>query len=180
MRPPIDLPGCTCTVIYPAGIFGLERFEQIAYERFASNAFRESVNGLARRSLPVQLSVAFEESLNYPAWGINCSVSSSGIPRNQFRIHIPELLPTTLAIMAHTLRSIFVNPAAVISLNGEIQILANHLSLTAGTYKRKGLSSAIRAGFEIASMSHYSLQESADLFDALIYLIVNHEIGHIY
>lgn len=184
MRDPIDVPGFTLQVKYPASIYSLERHEIIPYERFASNVFRDCVQELKERHLPLNVIVSFapEESTS-PAWAINCSVSTKSALSSEFNIETPEMLPCILMVFSHFISPHFRSSCTsqvVSELSEDIQRFFDCCSAGAIAYKRNGLASAIRTTYKSASLDFASVQKCMDDYDILSYLISNHEVAHIY
>ena len=191
MRTPINLPGLTAKVIYPASIFSLERHENIPYERFAYNVFREAISALGEKNLPLEFVVEFPFStVSYPAWEVNCSVlaekHSSG-SLNKVIVQPPELLPTILFIFSacigqhlfsDTGRDLCVKDPSL--LNGYIQHFFDTASQLVSIYRTQGMASAIRTTYESIGVDFNAAKESFDYFDSLSFLIANHEVAHIY
>lgn len=129
--------------------------------------------------------VSFERPLTYPAWIINCSVSAVGTPPNRFTINVPELLPHILTLFAHLVAPEVIsrtskNELRKVALHASIQQFCDAASEATKAYKEAGLASAIRTGSQKSNLTFWAFEAIADHVDSLTYLIVNHEIGHIY
>jgi len=191
MRPPINLYGFTSEVIYPSSIFSLERHENLPYERFAYNVFREAISALDKNTLPLKLAVEFLSSSEAcPGWEVNCSVraekSSSG-NFDRIVIQSPELLPTLLLMFSVCIgRHLFSEEGRVLCLKdpnlltAHIQRFFDSASSVVRAYRTQGLASAIRTGYEFLGINFSIVDKSIDCFDSLSYLIANHEVAHIH
>ena len=182
MRDPINVPGFTFEVIYPSSIYSLERQEIIPYERFAADVFRDCVQELNQRHLQPHVIGSFD-TMEIPAWVINCSVRGETRSATRFVIETPEMLPCMLAIFSHIISPHFRSEATssdTSDLRGSIQRFFDSGSAAVRAYKAQGLASAIRKAYEVARLDFGSFQQCVDDFDILAYLIANHEVAHIY
>jgi hypothetical protein len=85
------------TVIYPSGLFSLERDEVFPYERFASNVLDLGIEMLDAKGLSKELVIDFTQpEVNFAPWLINASVEAvldaSGTTTG-YRFRTPKLLP---------------------------------------------------------------------------------------
>jgi hypothetical protein len=188
MRAPIDLPGFTLEVVYPSSIYSLERHENIAYERFAHNVFRESVCALTERHIPPHVVVSFVPvRVEYPAWVINCRVKHEAAAGSRFIVECPEMLPCMLLLFAHIVAPHLGNDERFSSpsdqrteISAFIQHFIDCASAAVRAFKSHGLASAIRTAHDTSSLDMPAMEMCFDDFDALAYLIANHEVAHIY
>ncbi len=186
-----ELYGFTCEVIYPSFIFLLERYENLPYERFAYNVFREALSALDQKILPAKLVVEFvSSSESCPGWAINCSVRaeecSNSIP-NRIIVQSPELLPTLLLMFSVCIgRKLFSDKGRVSYVKdpglliSNIQYFFDSGSALVRSYRSEGAASAIRTGYESLGIDMGTVEQSMDHFDTLSYLIANHEVAHIH
>lgn len=187
LRPPIDLPGCTLEVVYPASVYSLERHENFAYERFAHNVFRESVCALTDRHLPPRVTVSFvPTTIRYPAWFINCGVKHDTTPGSRVVVESPQMLPPLLLLFAHVVAPHLRDEARSPGSDHRAEIrdiilrFGDFASEAVRAFKSRGLASAVRAAHDISSLDLPAIEDCADDFDMLSYLIANHEVAHIY
>lgn len=179
MRDPIDLPGFTTEVVYPASIFSLERHENVSYERFAYNVFREAITALQLEGLPVRLIVRFAPSGQLPAWAINAALRRDPSKPNALTVEIPELLPTMLMLFTKIVSPHF-GAADPKELRASIQSFADIASSAVRDYRDIGIAGATRRCFTTAEISFPDAFGAMERFDALTFLIANHEVAHIY
>jgi hypothetical protein len=148
----------------------------------AFNVFREAIHSLTERHLPAQLRVHFAPSQKIPAWAINASVFKDPDGPNGFVIEFPELLPTFLMLYAHIVAPVFDLDAEVApdKLHGIVQSFFDVASQMVRTYREEGIGIAIRTAYASKNLSFWDIQSEIDHFDALSYLVSNHEVAHVY
>lgn len=186
-----ELYGFTCEVSYPSSIFLLERHENLPYERFAYNVFREAISTLDQKILPLKLAVEFvSSSQTCPGWSINCSVRaeecSNSVPK-RIIVQSPELLPILLVMFSVCIvgklfsdkgRVKYIKDPSLLS--SDIQHFFDSGSALVRSYRIEGAASAIRTGYESLGINMGTVEQSMDHFDTLSYLIANHEVAHIH
>jgi len=189
-REPIET-GLTSSVVYPSGLFSLEKDEVYPYERFAYNVLDAGVYGLHLRGLPESISVDFTRVLpGCSPWSINASVSvnqdSDGRPLS-FTLSTPEFAPAIFYMFAAIIISDFFDDDSFVAfkddprkLGERIQHFIDGASAGVRAYRDKGLAHAIRAGYEHLDLSILDLQNYADGFDLLTKQIAYHEVAHAY
>jgi hypothetical protein len=137
------------------------------------------VEALNAKSLPEELVVKFSSE---QPWTINASVQcdfdGSGRP-SAFRFVIPELVPSLIYILCHSLGAELLEMGAC-DLRKAIQKFADGANVAVRAYKQSGLPHAIRACYEYYSLTISDYSRAQHSYDLLTKLIAYHEIGHAY
>jgi len=189
-RKPIET-GLTSSVVYPSGLFSLEKDEVYPYERFAYNVLDVGVHGLHVRDLPESITIDFTRLLpGCSPWSINASASVEWAPDGQplsYHISTPEFTPSMLYMFSAVVTAqLFDDEACDVfrddpeSLGRRIQHFVDGASAGVRAYRDKGIAHAIRAGYETLGLRILDMQNCADDFDMLSKQIAYHEVGHAY
>lgn len=189
-RNPIETRQKT-TIIYPSGLFSLEKDEVFPYERFAYNVLDVGIYALRQKDLPECLTLDFTHlSENGSPWLINCSVLPQYTPDGKplsFKIAIPELVPAIIYMFCYAVVSKLFNEENNKTFKSDphkVRNLIQHFvdggSASVRAYRKSGIGPAIRAGYEHLDLNFNDLFKTGDDFDLLTKQIAYHEIAHIY
>ena len=189
-REPIETQ-LSSSVVFPSGIFALERDESWPYERFAYNVLDVGVHALHKMGLPESLTVDFAcAPLHSSAWAINSSVyvkkDGDGDPLS-FCISTPELTPALFYLFANTVAQDFFKNEVFRTymdkpnrLRESIQKFANGANAAIRAYRTNGLGAAIRAGYDYLGLAIMDVEKTFDTYDLLTKQIAYHEVAHAY
>jgi hypothetical protein len=189
-RDPIET-GQKTTIIYPSGLFSLEKDEVFPYERFAYNVLEVGIYALKLADLPECLTLDFTHfSENGSPWLINCSVLPQYSPDGEiisFKVAIPELVPALIYMFCFAVVSKLFHDDNYKTFKTDphkarklIQYFVDGGSASVRAYKKNGIGRAIRAGYEHFGLIFNDLFKTGDDFDMLTKQIAYHEIAHIY
>jgi hypothetical protein len=181
-RPPINTSQNT-TVIYPSGLFSLERDEVFPYERFASNVLDLGIEMFDAKGLSNELIIDFTQpEVNFAPWLINASVQAvldaSGTTTG-YRFRTPKLLPAITYLYAVVFARAFIEGAPS-ELRDRLSAFIEAASAGVRVYKERGLAHAIRASYDHLGLTFEDIQEAATAYDLLTKQIASHEVGHVY
>jgi hypothetical protein len=181
-RPPINTSQNT-TIVYPSGLFSLERDEVFPYEKFASNLLDLGIEMLDAKDLSKELVIDFTQpEVNFAPWLINASVQAvldaSGTTTG-YRFRVPKLLPTMTYLYAVVFARAFIEGAPS-ELRYLLSAFVEAASAGARAYKKRGFAHAIRASYDHLGLTFEDLHLSANAYDLLTKQIACHEVGHVY
>jgi hypothetical protein len=181
-RAPINTSENT-TIIYPSGLFSLERDEVIPYERFAYNVLDVGIGVLDQKGLSKELIIDFAQSeVNFAPWLINANVQAvlglSG-KTSGYRFSTPKLLPAIIYLYAVVFADAFIE-AAPNELRGLLSALVEVASTGVRVYREIGFAHAIRASYDHLGLTVEDFNRASNTYDLLTKHIACHEVGHVY
>jgi hypothetical protein len=159
-------------VVYPSGLFSLEKDEVYPYERFAYSLLDIAVEVLHRAQLPENIVVDFTQIIpGISPWSLNAAVNidwdGSGNPI-RFRFMTPELLPAiTYLFTAELMRDLFTeggplfyeqNPNA---LRERTRRFAEGTSAGVREFRSGGLAAGVRAAYDYLGLTVTDLERCA-------------------
>lgn len=178
-------------MVYPSGLFSLEKDEVYPCERFAYSLLDIAVEVLHHAQLPENIVVDFTQIIpGISPWSLNASVNidsdGSGNPI-RFRFMTPELFPAiTYLFTAELMRDIFTeggplfyeqNPNA---LRERTRRFAEGTSAGVRAFQSGGVAAGVRAAYDHLGLTVTDLERCANDYDLLTKLIAYHEVGHAY
>ena len=180
----------TSTIVYPSGLFSLQRDETYPYERYAYNLLSIASEAFHRQKLPLRMTVDFtQEGQTASPWIINASIEyrlENGQPV-AFTFRMPELTPAILYLFTTAIVTDFFdadrfgefqkNPD---TLRQRFQHFGQAITVAIREYRAQGSAHAIRAAYEHLGLTINTLQRSSEDYNLLAMQMAYHEVAHGY
>ncbi len=180
----------TSTIVYPSGLFSLQRDETYPYERYAYNLLSIASEAFHRQKLPLRMTVDFtQEGQTASPWIINASIEyhlENGQPV-AFTFRMPELTPAILYLFTTAIVTDFFdadrfgefkkNPD---TLRQRFQHFGQAVTVAIREYRAQGSAHAIRAAYEHLGLTINTLQRSSEDYNLLAMQMAYHEVAHGY
>ena len=180
----------TSTIVYPSGLFSLQKDEIYPYERYAYNLLSIASEAFHKQNLPLRMTVDFtQDGQTVSPWIINASIEhhlEDGRPV-AFIFRMPELTPAILYLFTTAIVTDFFdvdkfeefqkNPE---TLRQRFQHFGQAVTIAIREYRAQGSAHAIRAAYEHLGLTINTLQRSSEDYNLLAMQMAYHEVAHGY
>ena len=180
----------TSTIVYPSGLFSLQKDEIYPYERYAYNVLSIASEAFHTQKLPLRMTVDFtQQGQEVSPWIINASIDhhlENGQPV-AFTFRMPELTPAILYLFTTAIVTDFFdadrsgefqkNPD---TLRQRFQHFGQAVTIAIREYRVQGFAHAIRAAYEHLGLTIGTFQRSSEDYNLLAIQMAYHEVAHGY
>jgi len=180
----------TSTIVYPSGLFSLQRDETYPYERYAYSVLSIASEAFHTQKLPLRMSVDFtQQGQTASPWIINASIEyqlENGEPV-AFVFRMPALTPAILYLFTTAIITDFFDAdrskefqKRPDTLRQRFLHFGQSVTVAIREYRAQGFAHAIRAAYEHLGLRISTFQRSSEDYNLLTMQMAYHEVAHGY